>query len=131
MLPTSHRTDELWRWGSFLPSASPPLGTGGGGCTYKEEYPCSSVLPIFTHLNSCVRQSIHRHFPNILARELVSIVKVGATNLPLYRQFRKSLRLQDVSVLSTKMKIKMLLIIVQLISVLMIFHFLNFNSYLL
>ena len=61
----------------------------------------------------------------------MSIVKVGATNLPLYRQFRKSLRLQDVSVLSTKMKIKMLLIIVQLISVLMIFHFLNFNSYLL
>ena len=50
-------------------------------------------------------------------------------NLPLYWQFRKSLRLQDVSVLSTKMKIKMLLIIVQLISVLMIFHFLNFNSY--
>ena len=61
----------------------------------------------------------------------MSIVKVEAMNLPLYRQFRKSLRLQDVSVLSTKMKIKMLLIIVQLISVLMIFHFLNFNSYLL
>ena len=59
----------------------------------------------------------------------MSIVKVGAMNLPLYRQFRKSLRLQDVSVFSTKMKIKMLLIIVQLISVLKIFHFLNFNSY--
>ena len=129
MIPTSHRTDELWKWGSFLPSASPPLGTGGGGCTYKEEYPCSSVLPTFTHLISCVRQSIHRYFPNILAGEFVSIVKVEAMNLPLYRQFRKSLRLQDVSVLSTKMKIKMLLIIVQLISVLMIFHFLNFNSY--
>ena len=39
LIPTSHRTDELWRWGSFLPSASTPLGTGGGGCTYKEEYP--------------------------------------------------------------------------------------------
>ena len=76
-MPISRRTDELWRWGNFLPSASPPLGTGGGGCTYKEEYPCSSVLPTFTHLNSFVRQSIHRHFPNILAGEFVSIVKVG------------------------------------------------------
>ena len=30
----------------------------------------------------------------------MSIVKVEAMNLPLYRQFRKSLRLQDVSVLN-------------------------------
>ena len=121
----------LWRWGSFLPSASPPLGTGGGGggVYIRKNTPGSSILPTFTHSNTCVRQSIHRHFPNILAGEFVSIVKVESMNLPLYRQFRKSLRLQDVSVLSTKMKIKTLLIIVQLISVLMISHFLNFNSY--
>ena len=55
-MPTSHRTDELLRLGEgiFLPPTPLPLGTGGGGCTYKKEFPCSSILPNFTHLKSCV-----------------------------------------------------------------------------